>query len=86
LKSVRAELLEAQATPVRISKKWIEDRLMKYYKEHPRCKHPIFVAMVDFNALRHEYSELERSHSEGVAQNIKKPVQDLTENKSKLIK
>ena len=72
MKSVRAELLEAQATPVRISKRWIEDRLMKYYKEHPRCIIPTYVAMADFNNLKLEYNELERSHSEGVAENIEK--------------
>ena len=84
MKSVRAELVEAQATPVRISKRWIEDRLSKYYKEHPRCKHPTFVAMADFNNLKLEFNELERSHNEGVAQNIEKTVQELTKSKSSL--
>ena len=86
MKSVRAELLEAQATPVRISKRWIEDRLMKYYKEHPRCKNPTYVAIADFNNLKLEYNELERSHSEGIVENIEKTVQALTESKSNLRK
>ena len=86
MKSVRAELLEAQATPVRISKRWIEDRLMKYYKEHPRCKTPTYVAMADFNKLKLEFDELERPYSEDVRENTDKTVQELTESKNNLRK
>ena len=59
---------------------------MKYYKEHPRCKNPTYVAMADFNKLKREYDELERSYSEDVGENMKKTVQELTESKSNLRK
>ena len=63
-KALRDEIHLLQTQPKRISKKYIEGKLATYYKEHPKCKNPMFLSAVYVANLQEdkdaEFQELEQ--------------------------
>lgn len=67
-KDLREVLKDLKMQPKRISKKYVGNKLAAYYKEHPKCKSPMFVyASVLQDAREAELDELEKQDREAKA-------------------